>query len=836
MSQDTRAQLVTLLNSKVLTGGNQTTAQNLRDVYNGIITSMINILDDKDQNSGYLGINSSGYVDVTKIKKGTPTGEFLRDDGTWVANGGGSVTTVSVVTNQGISGVVANASTTPAITLSIGALTGITSVNGLVITPNTGVVTTGTWNASVIGTAYGGTGIANNAASTITISGNFATTFTLSAITSVTLPTSGTLYGTQTGSITSAQLLNSLTNPTGTGVAVFGTAPTFTTSITVSGTGAITTFNDGTSKMIWRAIPTIPSYSGIFLNETPSATNAAIYGDGSGNTFINGSTSVYIAGGTSNVVRVFSSSIVFTPTVIATSATTNFTFTTAANTVQSAGVNIPNFKVNGSIKSWSAATVPLQYFNWFTTNTTAANGASSFTLVANGVFDYVQGGTNATNVTSAAIYVPTLALTNTTTAYGVYVQVSSGATNNYGFGTNGNAAFGVGGADNYIYLSVTPSATNFILYSDSGQSILNSPSNTNSVSLRTGNNIRFIVNGGFTTGTQQAFRFLSASNTGQTASTAISGWSHESFTRTWANGGGATTITTQKENDWQSVTYATSGGGTLAFTNIYGNYFNAPTLSGVTASYNYAAGFAGSVAAQGRVFITDTIGSAPLGYDLEINKTANGEVSGWVRNTNSSTAAFAQFAARTNSTQQMKMGVFSSGYTTAGLFIPSGAFLLTVAADSLLIGHQTSTKPIIFVNGGTATTNEVMRIAANLNVAISGLATSILTSPTAYLHLAAGVGGATVSSAPLKFTSGTNLTTAETGAIEYNGTNLFFTPTGTTRLTVNCSSSGASAPTTNAIGVILDYYGTSATRVLTTPDSWELVNIGGTNYKRPLYL
>lgn len=46
--------------------------------------------------------------------------------------------------------------------------------------------------------------------------------------------------------------------------------------------------------------------------------------------------------------------------------------------------------------------------------------------------------------------------------------------------------------------------------------------------------------------------------------------------------------------------------------------------------------------------------------------------------------------------------------------------------------------------------------------------------PTATLHLRAG----TVSSgsAPLKFTSGTNLSTPEAGAIEFDGSNLYFTP------------------------------------------------------------
>lgn len=57
------------------------------------------------------------------------------------------------------------------------------------------------------------------------------------------------------------------------------------------------------------------------------------------------------------------------------------------------------------------------------------------------------------------------------------------------------------------------------------------------------------------------------------------------------------------------------------------------------------------------------------------------------------------------------------------------------------------------------------------------------TSPTATVHIKAGT--ATASSAPLKFTSGTNLTTAEAGAFEYDGTNLYFTPSGTTRRTID---------------------------------------------------
>jgi hypothetical protein len=65
---------------------------------------------------------------------------------------------------------------------------------------------------------------------------------------------------------------------------------------------------------------------------------------------------------------------------------------------------------------------------------------------------------------------------------------------------------------------------------------------------------------------------------------------------------------------------------------------------------------------------------------------------------------------------------------------------------------------------------------------------SIGISSTARLHIASGT--ATANTAPLKFTSGTNLTTAEAGAMEFNGTNLFFSPS-TTRHTVNHGLTGS---------------------------------------------
>lgn len=109
-----------------------------------------------------------------------------------------------------------------------------------------------------------------------------------------------------------------------------------------------------------------------------------------------------------------------------------------------------------------------------------------------------------------------------------------------------------------------------------------------------------------------------------------------------------------------------------------------------------------------------------------------------------------------------------------------------------------------------------------------------VTTPTAKVHLGAGATGA--STAPLKFTSGTNMTTAEAGAMEYNGTNLFFTRAGTTRENVLVAVDNAAAPGTSVGIGIVNFYGTSATNFLGDPDRWLSINVLGAVYKVPLYI
>ena len=93
-------------------------------------------------------------------------------------------------------------------------------------------------------------------------------------------------------------------------------------------------------------------------------------------------------------------------------------------------------------------------------------------------------------------------------------------------------------------------------------------------------------------------------------------------------------------------------------------------------------------------------------------------------------------------------------------------------------GYASAYFPIFYSNGG-----EKWRIAT------TGTFSNTSATGTAYIHLKAGT--AVASTAPIKLTAGTNLTTPEAGTIEFNGNSLFFT-TGSTRSTILTNTNPAS--------------------------------------------
>jgi hypothetical protein len=127
-----------------------------------------------------------------------------------------------------------------------------------------GTIGTGTWQGSVIGATYGGTGV-NNGASTLTLAGSvthsgaFTQTFTATAATSVTLPTTGTL-----ATLAGIETLTNKTLSTGStwngntiGVAYGGTGIT-----TATARGVI--YGNGTSAM---GVTVVSAIDGSFLRE-----------------------------------------------------------------------------------------------------------------------------------------------------------------------------------------------------------------------------------------------------------------------------------------------------------------------------------------------------------------------------------------------------------------------------------------------------------------------------------------------------------------------------------------------------------------------------------------
>jgi len=133
----------------------------------------------------------------------------------------------------------------------------------------------------------------------------------------------------------------------------------------------------------------------------------------------------------------------------------------------------------------------------------------------------------------------------------------------------------------------------------------------------------------------------------------------------------------------------------------------------------------------------------------------------------------------------------SGGGLLGGLINNSGYMALNSSSLMALLGSSD-----IWINAG-------VDIAMSPRVAI-GSSLGAFTA-TARLHIVGGT--ATANTAPLKFTSGTNLTTAEAGAMEYDGTNLFFTPSSAARNSILMTASVNSVSPTSpnrTITVVID--------------------------------
>lgn len=212
-----------------------------------------------------------------------------------------------------------------------------------------------------------------------------------------------------------------------------------------------------------------------------------------------------------------------------------------------------------------------------------------------------------------------------------------------------------------------------------------------------------------------------------------------------------------------------TGSGSLVFgtTPTFTTSIITPNVTGSTSSGGTLTLLSTSHATKGKIFlgtlsvydqVNDRLGLGTTSPASTLHLySSGGALNGLkIETTGTTNAGYASvnFSTPTNA-DHMQIGVYGSAATT-----PNEAFF-----------YQNNGGFIWYASGSIAS-----RLSAAGRTYFGGNVVA-----TAKVHIAAG--SATANTAPLKLTSGTNLTTPENGAFEYDGTNLYFT-TGGVRKTV----------------------------------------------------
>lgn len=248
--------------------------------------------------------------------------------------------------------------------------------------------------------------------------------------------------------------------------------------------------------------------------------------------------------------------------------------------------------------------------------------------------------------------------------------------------------------------------------------------------------------------------------------------------------------------------------------------------------------------ATGGVWILSSISGGNTANWLGITDAASGNVDGPASATDN---ALTRFDGTTGKLVQNSLGILSDAGVLTGVrpTLPAGTTAAATAPMKFTSGtNMTSPEAGAVEYDGTSlfyTDNSAARQtllhAATLSSSVdntlpkfdgtswamqdSGVVlsdTNVMSSFTAVLS----AGTAAAGTAPLKFTSGTNLTAAEAGAVEYDGTHLFYTNSVPTRKTI------AQGPSSSTDLALAKYTGTdgeiqnsgttlSATDVMTFP-------------------
>jgi hypothetical protein len=182
-----------------------------------------------------------------------------------------------------------------------------------------------------------------------------------------------------------------------------------------------------------------------------------------------------------------------------------------------------------------------------------------------------------------------------------------------------------------------------------------------------------------------------------------------------------------------------------------------------------------------------------------------------LQNTSAATNASCDFVvcndSATDSTFYGNFGINSSTYSGTGIFNQPNAVYVTATSGPLGLG--------------TTTAHD---IRFSYNSEVTDALTLGATDATFGKTIKPRAGTATTGTAPLDFTAGTNLTTPEAGALEYDGTFMYATPTTTSGRghsgvfqTFRLAANGANTATT-----ISDFFGTTSAINLAATSVYEI--------------
>lgn len=146
------------------------------------------------------------------------------------------------------------------------------------------------------------------------------------------------------------------------------------------------------------------------------------------------------------------------------------------------------------------------------------------------------------------------------------------------------------------------------------------------------------------------------------------------------------------------------------------------------------------------------------------NSVVDGGVRIITRNSATGTSSYCGFSTYTDAGYSGFLHSTTSGYNQGAIaYVASTTYVGSVQSGGLHLIAGNAAGIMRFSTGGEGTSNERMRIIAAGQVGIFGSAAAF--TPTAYLHLAAGTTAA--NTAPLKFTSGSLLSSPTAGAMEF---------------------------------------------------------------------